>query len=199
MMLNTGSTALPYEPYGHKIPITLAGQTQNIYLDEPMRKIGDYADTISSAGTVTRRIKERILTGTESWQTTGDGASKYNRLKVGAFNTAVPSLAVCTHALRVSITTSTTDFGCNVIDSQTSNASFVAFRLEDYQTLSSFKQFLADQYVAGTPVCVWYVLQEPTTEQITAPTLTPEKGSNMLSVGTTLLPSTVSITGHIKN
>ena len=182
----------------YAVPISCGGTTQTVYISEPIRKIGDYADTISSTGAVTRRIKELILTGTESWKTTGDGTSRYNRLKVGAFNTAFPAMAMCTHAIRVSITTSTTDIGCNVIDSQVSNASFVAFRLEDYMTLASFKQFLADQYAAGTPVTIWYVLQEPTIEQITVPTLTPEKGINTLSVGTTLQPSEVSITGHIK-
>ena len=199
IMFAAGSTALDYEPYGkYKLPITLAGQTQNIYLDEPLRKIGGHADTVDKSGTVTRRIKERILTGTESWQSTGDGASKYNRLKVGAYGTVVPAIAICTHALRVSITTSTTVFGCNIIDSQSSDGSFIAFRFEDYMTLSSFKQFLADQYSAGTPVTVWYVLATPTTEQVTIPTLTPADGNDTLSVDTTLPPSKITITGHIK-
>lgn len=34
IMLNLGSTALPYGPYGYKIPISSAGQTNNIYLGE---------------------------------------------------------------------------------------------------------------------------------------------------------------------
>ena len=35
-MLNDGSTALPYEPYGYKIPVVCGGRTTNIYLDEPL-------------------------------------------------------------------------------------------------------------------------------------------------------------------
>lgn len=40
-MLNIGSTALPYEPYGYKIPVTVREEsgetiTTNIYLDEPL-------------------------------------------------------------------------------------------------------------------------------------------------------------------
>lgn len=41
-MLNLGSTALPYEPYGYKIPISSAGTTTPVYLGEveTTRKIG---------------------------------------------------------------------------------------------------------------------------------------------------------------
>lgn len=35
-MLNSGSSALPYEKYGYKIPVTLAGVTQNIYVDSQL-------------------------------------------------------------------------------------------------------------------------------------------------------------------
>lgn len=41
IMLNLGSTALSYEPYGYKISITLNSVTQNVCLDEPLYS-GDY-------------------------------------------------------------------------------------------------------------------------------------------------------------
>lgn len=47
MMLNTGSTALDYEPYGYKIPVTCGGSTTNIYIDA---QIGD-GEFITKAGT----------------------------------------------------------------------------------------------------------------------------------------------------
>ena len=38
---------LPYEPYGYKIPIKInAEDTADIYLDEPLRKCGEYADYV---------------------------------------------------------------------------------------------------------------------------------------------------------
>jgi len=46
LMLNEGSTALPYEPYGYKIPVVVNEQTTNIYLDEPLAKSGENADYI---------------------------------------------------------------------------------------------------------------------------------------------------------
>lgn len=45
VMLNTGSTALPYEPYGYKIPVTIGNTTIPIYIgSDPLYRIGDYAD-----------------------------------------------------------------------------------------------------------------------------------------------------------
>lgn len=38
LMIVEGSTALPYEPYGYKIPIVCGGTTTNIYLDEPLEE-----------------------------------------------------------------------------------------------------------------------------------------------------------------
>ena len=46
-MLNVGSTALPYEPYGYKIPIVCGGTTTNIYLNEPL----DEGESISMSDT----------------------------------------------------------------------------------------------------------------------------------------------------
>lgn len=37
-MLNEGSTALPYESYGYKVPVRCGGTTTNIYLDEPIEE-----------------------------------------------------------------------------------------------------------------------------------------------------------------
>ena len=105
-MMNVGTIAFPYVPYGYKIPITCGGVTQNIYLDEPLRKqlSGDAADALNFATqTLTRRV----------------------------------------------------DANCEP-------------------------------------------LVTPTTSSITLPTLNPTPDNNTLSIGTTLQPSEVSITGHIK-
>ena len=58
LMLNTGSTALPYEPYSYKIPIISGSTTTNIYLDNPLRKSldGTAVDELSSSGRLTQRV-----------------------------------------------------------------------------------------------------------------------------------------------
>lgn len=50
LMINSGSTALPYEPYCYRVPVTVTNgtntETTNIYLDEPLGKSGDDTDYI---------------------------------------------------------------------------------------------------------------------------------------------------------
>ena len=58
-MLNSGTTAKPYEPHGFKLPIVCGGETKFIYIgSNPLRKSldGTAVDTLSSTGTLTRRV-----------------------------------------------------------------------------------------------------------------------------------------------
>jgi hypothetical protein len=46
-MLNRGYIALPYEPYGYKIPVTIGNAATPIYIgSDPLYRIGDYADEV---------------------------------------------------------------------------------------------------------------------------------------------------------
>lgn len=47
-MLNVGTTALPYEPYGYKIPVTCGGETTNIYIGDTPLGTGQ---TVTSSST----------------------------------------------------------------------------------------------------------------------------------------------------
>ena len=184
----------------YAVPITVAGQTQTVYLSEPIRKIGDYADVASAVGTVgtaTRQIKKLVLTGEETW---GYGA---------AYNTAYAQwpddhmydnsdIILCSthYAAQLQVTSS-----ARVSDKTAAfNANDRTLYIRDttYSNSTDFKAFLSEQYAASTPVTIWYVLANPVTETVTAPTITPQKGANTLTVGTTLPPSEVSITGGIK-
>jgi hypothetical protein len=48
--------------------------------------------------------------------------------------------------------------------------------------VTDFKNFLATQYAAGTPVIVVYTLATPTTESVTGQTLQVEDGDNVLAI-----------------
>lgn len=59
IMLNFGSTAKTYEPYGYKIPISINNVVTDIYIgDNPLRKSldGTAYDTLAADGTLTRRV-----------------------------------------------------------------------------------------------------------------------------------------------
>lgn len=53
IMINFGSEALPYEPYGYRVPVTVTNgtdtETKNIYLPEQIKMVGDEAEYIDYA------------------------------------------------------------------------------------------------------------------------------------------------------
>lgn len=63
IMFSEDSVATDYEPYGkYKIPVSVDGNITNIFLDEPLRKVGNYADYIDfTTGKVVRQIKSTVI------------------------------------------------------------------------------------------------------------------------------------------
>ena len=193
IMLNTGSTALPYEPFGVKIPISSAGQTSNIYLGE--------VET-------TRKIKKLVLTGTETWSTYSSGVvhqfyTQGNRIGGVANSSAYSTIA----PYGMTSDNRNGNYGCYTV----TNGDEIAFQMYgssvDIPTQTKWEAYLAAQYAAGTPVTVWYVLATPetgivneplmcigdyadTVSGITIPTIT---GKDTFDVETTLKPSEVSL------
>ena len=189
-MLVSGQTALPYEPYGkYKIPITNASTTYNIYMTEPLRKIGDYADSVDNDGMVTRRIKKVVVT---SDKIRGFNSELH---RIGVYITASVSsdAAICSHYM-VQVK-SDGSFAHMYIGS---NNTYIYIFDPSFVTQTDAEDFLNAQYAAGTPVSVWYVLNTPTAETVTAPEIATTVGTNILTVDTTLVPSKTTITGHIK-
>ena len=199
LMINDGNTPMEYEPPGYKIPITLGGVTQTVYLDEPLYRVGDYADEIDfSNQQIIRRVKKLVLDGTEYWSqmssTTIFWISAPSQKSWNANN-------ICIAANGYKAIKSI--YGA--IDTNKLKENEVSCRLGEtyindqrYTTVESFKDYLATRYSSGNPIILYYPFRTPTATSITLPTLTPTTGSNTLSIGTTLQPSAVSITGHIK-
>ena len=202
IMLNTGSTALPYEPYGYKIPISCAEQTTPVYLGE--------VQTV-------RRVRKLVLTGSETIAgsaVTGGWVVTIYPSTSTAVNTADSITVFCSHYKSVG-NTGIANLSNGEMCVSVSRDTWLLFAT-GYATKEDFAQFLADEYDAGHPVCVWYVLATPQTAIVNEPlckigtyadelsstdaavTIPTAKGQNTLSIGTTLQPSEVSITGGIK-
>lgn len=147
IMLNSGNTALPYEPYGYKLPITCGGQTVPVYLGQTQ---------------TVRRVKKLVLTGEENILDMGN--SVYS-IRIAHKDRVAP---LCTHYVGKAVGGWNTIANHEII---TAGSSVLEYRVRDdeYQTLADFKAYLAEQYANGTPVCVWYVLAEPTTGIINEP------------------------------
>lgn len=88
-------------------------------------------------------------------------------------------------------------------------------RDSDFSSAANFRAFLAEQYQNGTPLTLWYVMDDAETGIVNEPlckidnyadelhitnevTIQTVRGSNVLTVGTTVPPSEMTITGHIK-
>ncbi len=176
-MLNSGSTALPYEPYGYKIPISSAGQTTPVYLGE-----------VES----TRRIK-KIEVEIEQVLTLGNGnkggvtkAFSGGNAKTGA------GLGVCDRALYG---------GSSVVGSFYVNQVNAVFIGSPTDTLNDFKSkynraslwyVLANEETA--------VVNEPLmkigeyADSISGISIPTTAGANTLNVLTTVQPSEVTAT-----
>lgn len=192
IMLNTGSTALPYEPYGVKIPISSANTTTPIYLGEVQ---------------TTRKIKKLVLTGEETWflysaNNIHQFYTQGNRIGGVASSSAYSTIA----PYGMTANNRNGNYGCYTV----TNGDEIAFQMYgsrvDIPTQTEWKAYLAAQYAAGTPVTVWYVLATPETgiineplmkigdyadevSNISIPTIT---GKNIVDVETVLKPSEVS-------
>ena len=183
IMLNTGSTALPYEPYGYKLTISSANTTTPVYLGEAQ---------------TTRKVKKLVLTGEETW--TAESTMFYCYISEAIIENYYPLL--CSHYKygssynEVQTTDNTITISTRILlhDSACANA-------------SALKTFLRQQYAAGTPVTVWYVLATEQTAVVNEPlmrignyadkisniSIPVTAGGDTISVGTTVQPSEITV------
>lgn len=205
LMLNLGSTALPYEPYGYKLPLTVNGTEYPIYLGQ--------VET-------TRRIKKLVFDGTEDARVYAYPAFAFR------VNTSDAKLnyryCACTHfpyqptplnSTRDGVTAGVGDRNLYFTFSSSSAAQLGIVAGDT----NSFKSYLAAQYAAGTPVTVWYVLATEETGIVNEPlhkignytdtvdfaqagvTIPTVSGENILDVPTEVKPSEVTIKGGISS
>ena len=182
----------------YAIPFVCGGSTTNIYLSEPIRKLGTYKDIVSSSGTVNRQIKQLVLQGGEIVAATGNAPFRLMLSDNGQkWDSANLVTWGCSHFRAVDNAASWTQYNelISASSSDVSSNKLIALRFRDTSITSAedFNAFLAQEYANGTPVTVWYVLATAETETFTAPTIPTANGSNTLNVNTTLAPSNVYI------
>ena len=174
IQLEKGLSATEYEPY--------TSETKHIYLDEPLRKVGDYADYVDfEKQKVVRNVKEKIFDGTESF---GDKyIASANRI-----THPLPHLADSVAMLTRSIWKSTATIWAN-----NENLAFdVSYY--DVTTVDEFKTKLSEWYTNGEPLKMYYVSGTSTEEPITVPKLTAPNSDVMnISSGTATQPSHIDV------
>ena len=191
VMLNEGSTALPYEPFGIKIPILSGGQTTNVYLGEVQS---------------TRNIKKMVLTSSTNvnWQKSSlRNYSWYFGPETIGLKGNTPFL--CSHGATV---TSVNEFVYGTV--YCDNTVNLGIFPSTLTTANDVKAWLDEQNANGTPVIIWNVLTTPTTTTLNEPirkignysdsvsvTGLPTTGTaEQFDIDTTLKPSEVDLTYH---
>ena len=144
---------------------------------EMLLKVCDYQDVQSILdGAITRNVGVKVLDGTENWQNIS-GYMNISKTDLGTDSTVLPNNStniICSH-----FETKTGAF----VDGIGVGGSYVNFKYDSlFTTLAQFKQWLADQYAAGTPVIVIYPLATPTTESVAGQTLQVTDGDNVLEI-----------------
>ncbi len=219
MISNNQITSSNYEHPGYKVPITASNgsdtKTTNIYLKEPLRKMGDSADYLDLTNKkVVRNVKEYKITGKEQWALvwTTDTTTIYKSESL--FTDAKPN------SNKTTIGTKSNKLGAISYDGYSAGvASMWQIRKNDnykYQVainyynnscgslfiknidyksdVSNFKKWLSDQYDSGDPVLVDYILTTPTEESVNIPELPSLTGNVTYSIGTSIKPSSINYT-----
>lgn len=170
------------------IPVTCGGTTTNLFL---------------GSATSTRRVKKLVLTGSasENWSYVPSGG--ISRFRINLADAAAVTELKSTHYVYEL---------ANAYGNAFVNTTLTTLTIcHSLTTVDAFKAFLAEQYAAGTPVTIWYVLATPETAATNEPlmkigsyadeisktgtgvNIPTVSGSNTLTVGTTVQPSEMTI------
>ena len=171
---STGTPTTSGYDYSHYSIVTIDGTQETItssgggmVLCENLLSVGNNVDTQSILdGAVTRKIGVKVLNGTEdSWVKTNNS---FGNTSLFADKKTEKSTLFCSHFQYDIGTTSTIPDNC-IGCASTSTHTY--FRYDALSTVDDWKQFLADQYAAGTPVIVIYPLAAATTETVASQSL----------------------------
>ena len=127
--------------------------------DMILRKVGDYADSYdATTGKITRRIGMKVLDGTETfWAIPASDQRSIPKSAIG-YPAGGANALICSHY----------PVGYSTIqNTYYVGSAYINFIVgETYTTMDAWKNYLAQQYAAGTPVTVYYPLETETTEDI---------------------------------
>lgn len=192
VQLEEGGEITSFEPYGYEIPVKVSNNTEeiitNILLDEPLRKIGDYADYIDFGNQkVVRNIEKEACEGL-TWTQHQTYKNIYSvnsaRFKKGTGLNAISESFDSTKYLpAVSIRDMTVDY-C-IKTHATSSAIYISDSV--HTTLDDFEEFVKGKFI-------YYILNTQAEETIELPSIGMVKGSVVLETDTRLQPSNMEVT-----
>lgn len=180
-----GETIGEWKPYGYEIPVKVNDTITNIYLNEPLRKIGDYVDYIDFENKkVVRKIQKIEIDG--SWTWTDYSASN---LAINANNFIYKGIA--TDAIKSNYG----DAGASKY--RFSNVNYNRIQIHynwlGVENLDGLKAKLIELKTNGKPFIIYYPTNGMPKETIELPNILLDKGTNIIDIDTTIKPSNLEI------
>ena len=189
--LEEGTKATTFEPYYEPV-------ATNIYLDEPLRKAGDYADYIDyQKQQQIKLIDKKTFDGTENWEvhtTISDGAvfridNVLNPL-IGASQTST----FMTHFNLTKIySTASFENGLYRFSSSSTEVTQITgnrlYISSPCTTVDEFKAWLSE----NKPSIYYPVAEVDDVKTIDLPTIPTNKGTNIIEIDTEVLPSNMEV------
>ena len=188
IQIESGNVVTEYEPYINVVT--------NIYLDEPLRKVGNYADYIDfEKKKVVRYIQKYIFRGTENWH--GPWQTSISENSAGFYlyfsefiikGSIINWNGLCNRGTCVYYNsfhpTSPNQLGRCWVHTV---GAYLAYH-PPCTTLTDFKAWLAEKYNEGHPLCVYFILNKRE-EDIIVSDLPTLKGKMSYEIDTKILPS----------
>lgn len=200
VMVAVSATRKDYEPYGYKIPVIVGSTTTNIYLDEPLRKIGEYSDYIDFENSkVVRNIAKKVLNGTEDWGMPGTIIPGYSSYRIINFIPNIPLQTpieelLCTHFeafpksqyQQEPIQNKITSYGnTNQIIILVSN------NIADSNNQTTTANWI--NWLSNNNITLYYSKKQPTEETIALPNIPTIKGTTVIEIDTEIQPSKIEV------
>lgn len=186
----TNSDNALYEPYYKKV--------YNIYLDEPLRKVGDYADYVDfKNGKVVRNVGSYIITGDEA----DTGASFIDTCFGMSFRVANSArrdnevrIGLCNRLEQSSTCSASSSPAFAFLNAASHPYVYIIFPKSYYPEYEIYngdtaKEILKQWCESENPAKIYFVYQIPIEESIDLPEILTKKQTNVISVETTTPPS----------
>ena len=181
IQLEYGSSATTYEPYREA--------TTNIYLDEPLRKVGDYVDYIDySNGKVVRNTNLKTFNGNEEWYQFGSNVAlaKWDDGKTPSHGD-VDITGIYSNLFRENKNAQTSANDNTFLTHNILNVDWIVINRNI--NVSDFKTLLANKNATFI-----YPLATPIEESISLPQIKTVEGTNYITVNTSIDASNLKIT-----
>lgn len=187
IQLTEGAESLPYEPYHEPI-------TTPIYLPTPLAK----DEVLKSDGSRDVKWAKYICTGDEALtlhHNFSDHASVRLPVPFQIRSELNGGFALSTHLKSVAFYELYESGKSGVCVHRDIQNSTVYIACTNMMSVADYKQYLKQQYEAGTPVTVYYQLATPTTVTIPdMPTIPTVKGTTVIDVDTEVKPESMTVT-----